>query len=235
MSYQQGLYPIIEKTAIAKNTYSFTILAQEIAEMAKPGQFVHVKCKGYFLRRPISICEIDRKKGTLRIVFEIRGEGTEALSHLNVGDVVDMLAPLGNGFDILEPDKKAVVIGGGIGFRSASAVILEQDFKQYGRAAVSTDDGSYGRRGFVSDILNDYLKEETPDIIYACGPAPMLKVLKQIAKEHGVRLQVSLEERMGCGIGACLVCACRTKKDGKESMSHVCKDGPVFEAEEVQF
>ena len=187
-------------------------------------------------------------------MFEIRGEGTEALSHLNTGDCVDMLAPLGNGFEILPSDKKAVVIGGGIGvppmlevakqyqnpvailgFRNASAVILEQDFKRAARTMVSTDDGSYGRKGFVSDILLDVLKEETPDILYACGPTPMLKVLKKIASEHHLRLQVSLEERMGCGIGACLVCACKTKKDGKESMHHVCKDGPVFEAEEVQF
>ena len=177
MAYQQGLYPIMEKTAIAKNTYRFVILAPETAKEAKPGQFVHLKCEGSFLRRPISICEIDREKGTLCIVMEVRGEGTESLSRLNAGDSMDMLAPLGNGFTVLKPQKKAVVIGGGIGvppmleiakqyqhplaimgFRSSSAVILEQDFKRYAETIICTDDGSYGRKGLVSDVLLDYLK-----------------------------------------------------------------------------
>ena len=168
--------------------------------------------------------------------------------------MMDIMGPLGHGFALLEASKKAIVVGGGIGvppmlevaahygascravlgFRSADAVILTRDFEALGsQVLLSTDDGTRGRKGFVTDILQEALDQELADIIYACGPLPMLKGVAAIAKQRGIRCQVSLEGRMGCGIGACLVCACKTQKDGKEGYSHVCKDGPVFDAAEL--
>lgn len=254
--YTQGKYLIIDKKAIAKNVYDFTVSCKEVARLAQCGQFVHIAADGFSLRRPISICSVDKEKGTLRIVFEVRGKGTEKISELRKGDLIDMIAPLGKGFKILEKGKKAVCIGGGIGtppmlavaecygkdatvisgFRNSSIAILQEDFKALGcNTVLCTDDGSAGKKGFVTDALRECLEKEKPDIIYACGPNVMLKAVAEIAKENGICCQVSLEERMGCGVGACLVCACKTVKDGEEYFAHVCKDGPVFSAEEVVF
>ncbi len=254
MSYTQGKYLIIDKKTIAKGMFDMTILCNEVALNARAGQFVHIKAPSFSMRRPISICEVDKEKETLRIVFEVRGKGTEEISQLNIGDTIDMIAPLGNGFTLLSNDKKAITIGGGIGappmlevakyygenctaisgFRSASIVILEDDFKKIGaNTIVCTDDGTYGKKGFVTEALKESIKTQKPDIIYACGPRPMLKAISEIASENNIECEVSLEERMGCGVGACLVCACKTKKNGEEHMSHVCKDGPVFNSKEV--
>lgn len=257
MKYTQGLYPIISKKAIAAEIYDMTICCPHIAEKAVCGQFVNIKADGFMLRRPISICGIDKENGTLRIVFEVRGKGTKALSRLAEGQLIDIVAPLGGrGFTLLENYKKAVIIGGGIGnppmlpiaqhygknatvisgFRNASAVILQKDFAAFGADVIlCTDDGSAGIKGFVTDALAETLKSGKPDIIYACGPSVMLKRIISQAKEAGVKCEVSLEERMGCGVGGCLVCACRTIRDGEEYYAHVCKDGPVFDAEEVLF
>ena len=257
MSYVQGLYPIVGKKSIAKGMYDFTIYCPEIVNQAKAGQFVNILVDGHTLRRPISICGIDKEKGNLRIVFEVRGSGTEEMAKLNVGGMMDVMGPLGShGFDLLDKSKKAIAIGGGIGtppmlevckhygenakailgFRSADACILEKDFADTGaKVLLTTDDGTKVRKGFVTDVLLEELEKETPDIIYACGPMPMLKALSKIADEKGIRCQVSLEERMGCGIGACLVCACKIKVGDGETYKHVCKDGPVFESKEVRF
>lgn len=255
MKYMQGKYPVVSKKAIAKDIYDFEILCPEIAKIAQAGQFIQVLSPSYFLRRPISICGIDREKGTLRMVFEIRGKGTEEIATINSGDLIDIIAPLGRGFEVTE-GKKAIVIGGGIGtppmlgcanacgknvkaiigFRSASNVILENDFKAIcDETIVCTDDGTYGRKGFVTEALEDCIKAEMPDIIYACGPMGMLKGIVNIADKYNIKTQVSLEQRMACGVGACLVCACRLVKDGEEFLGHVCKDGPVFDSKEVKF
>lgn len=255
MKYTQGKYIIIKKTAIAKQMYSFDILCPEIAEIAQPGQFAHIRVEGFTLRRPISICEINREKGTLRIVFEIRGEGTAAIANLNEGSLVDMLAPLGHGFTVNPDFEKVVLIGGGIGtppmlplaqiygekatvitgFRSANAVILQDDFKRTNaETIVCTDDGTFGTHGFVTQPFETLVKEGNVDAVYACGPMPMLRGISALCKENGVKLcEISLEERMACGIGACLGCACKTKKNDEEYFAHVCKEGPVFNAEEV--
>ncbi|MEF9984330.1 MAG: dihydroorotate dehydrogenase electron transfer subunit [Oscillospiraceae bacterium] len=257
MSYVQGEYPIIGKKSIAKGIYDYKIACPEIAENAVAGQFVNIRVQNHTLRRPISICEIDKEKGTLRIVFEVRGSGTNEMANLNVGDTMDIMGPLGNnGFALLEKNKKAVVIGGGIGvppmvevakhygknckailgFRSADVCILEKDFEAFGTEVIlSTDDGTKGRNGFVTDSLKELLKSEKPDIIYACGPKPMIKALTSITISNSIRCQVSMEERMGCGVGACLVCACKIAAENGDVYKHVCKDGPVFEAEEVRF
>lgn len=254
--YRQGKYVITSKKEIANGIFDITVKCPEIADDAQSGQFAQVYAEGFFLRRPISICDIDKDAGTIRLVFEVRGKGTDKISELNVGDMIDIIAPLGNGFKVLEQGKKAICIGGGIGtppivgiakeygknatvisgFRSANAVILQDDFKASGcETILCTDDGTAGIHGFVTDALKDELDQNKPDIIYACGPMPMLKAIVKMAEEYGVETQVSLEQRMACGVGACLVCVCRTVKDGKEILSHVCKDGPVFDGKEVDF
>lgn len=254
MKYTQGSYIICEKHAIARETYSFTINCPEVAQAAQPGQFVHIRVNGFTLRRPISICGIDKEAGTLRIVFEVRGEGTAEIAKLNKGDLIDMLAPLGHGFTVNFDFKRVVLIGGGIGtppmlplaklygekaamisgFRSASAVILQDDFKRTGAETIlCTDDGSLGIHGFVTQPFEELTKGERIDAVYACGPMPMLRGIANICKENGIFCEISLEERMACGIGACLGCACRTVRNDEEYFAHVCKDGPVFNAEEV--
>lgn len=247
---QTGKYLIAEKRNLARNIYDLTVHCPEIARESKAGQFVHIKIEGFLLRRPISICEINGKN--IRIVYEVRGSGTEALARLNQGDMIDMIGPLGTGFNV-DKTKKAIVVGGGIGippllqaakehtickaivgFRSATAAILTEDFQHNGAdVTVCTDDGSIGFHGFVTQALEEYLKTEKADVIYTCGPSPMLKGVIEIARHENIPCQVSLEERMACGVGACLVCKCRLIRSGEEFSAHVCKDGPVFPAEEV--
>lgn len=253
--YVQGRFPLIEKRAVAKGVFDMTILCPEAARLAEAGQFMQIAAEGFFLRRPISICVIDKEKGTLRIVFEVRGKGTDKISELNKGDNIDIIAPLGHGFTVYE-GAKAVCVGGGIGtppmlgiakhygadaevisgFRTAGIAILQEDIKALGcKTTLCTDDGTAGHHGFVTEPLKERLETDKPDIIYACGPAPMLKGIALLAKEYGVKCEVSLEQRMACGVGACLVCVCKTVKNGEQFLSHVCKDGPVFDAEEVDF
>ncbi|MBR6967667.1 MAG: dihydroorotate dehydrogenase electron transfer subunit [Ruminococcus sp.] len=254
MKYTQGRYIITEKSAIAREVYSFTVSCPEVAAAACPGQFVHIRANGFTLRRPISICGIDREKGTLRIVFEIRGEGTAEIARLNKGDLIDMLAPLGHGFTVDNSFGKVVLVGGGIGtppmlplakiygekavaisgFRNASAVILQEDFRRTGAETIlCTDDGSAGIHGFVTQPLKELAEKGGIDAVYACGPMPMLRGIAEICRENEIYCEISLEERMACGIGACLGCACRTVRNDEEYFAHVCKDGPVFKAEEV--
>ena len=251
--YKCGAYPVIEKTAISAGIYSYGILCPDVAEIAQPGQFVHVKIDGFTLRRPISICEIDHKNGSLRIVFEIRGQGTAKLTDINVGDNIDMIAPLGKGFTLPEsihPNRRVILVGGGIGvppllavakvmkesatailgFRSYDKIILAGDFKRADAHVIPcTDDGSVGFHGAVTVPLAEELAKDDVDMVYACGPEPMLKAVIEECNKTGAACEVSLEERMGCGVGACVVCACRTKS----GIARVCKDGPVFKAEEV--
>lgn len=256
MSYQQGLFPVISKTNLAKNIYDVTVFCPEITGNTKAGQFVHIRVPGHILRRPISIASYDAEKGTIRIIYEIRGEGTQILAGLKAGDMIDILGPLGNGYTLPEPEHTCVVVGGGIGvppllaiaerfgakatailgFRSAQAAILEEDFQQSGANTIlCTDDGTLGRKGFVTAALEELLASDRPDCIFACGPMVMLKKVSEIATAHSIPCQVSLEERMACGVGACLGCACKIRRGGEEVYLHVCKDGPVFSGEEVVF
>ena len=254
MKYTQGKYLITDKKSIAREIYSFTVKCPEVAEIATAGQFVHIRTGNFTLRRPVSICGIDRQNGTIRIVFEVRGAGTEEISRLNQGDLIDMLAPLGRGFTINQDFRKVILIGGGIGtppmlslariygkkatvitgFRNAGAVILQEDFRKTGAEVIlCTDDGSTGIHGFVTEPFAEMIGGT--DAVYACGPMPMLKRIAGICNENNVFCEISLEERMACGIGACLGCACRTLRDGDEYFAHVCKEGPVFNAKEVIF
>ncbi len=250
MKYDVQLCEIVRRAEIADDTYDFTVQAPAFAAVAKPGQFAHIYVPGRTLRRPISICDIDRENGTLRFVFQIRGAGTADLANFEVGDTLDILAPLGRGFTV-DPEKKALFVGGGIGvppllgaakhygqnatvaigFRDKNHVILAEDFKAAGcDVRVATDDGSFGHHGLVVDLIRDV----QPDILCACGPMVMLRAVAAFAKENNIHCEISLEERMACGIGACLGCAVELyDENGEIYMGHVCKDGPVFAAERV--
>lgn len=250
MKYTVRLCRILYKVQLTSDIFDMTVEAGELAQLAKPGQFAHIYVPGKTLRRPVSICEINRSERTLRFVFQIRGEGTRRLAQMRVGDSLDLLAPLGSGFTLGEPSRRALFVGGGIGvpplleaaknfgknatvlagFRNQSNIILKEDFEKHGsRVLVATDDGSFGHHGLVTHCIG----ELDFDVIFACGPTPMLKAVCRIAAERGVPCQISLEERMACGVGACLGCAVKLKKDGQEVYGHVCKDGPVFDYQTV--
>ena len=240
---------LIKKTELANNIFDFVIEAPEIAKNAECGQFLHIQCGGdTFLRRPISIC--DTGKTNVRFIFEVKGNGTELLSQKQTGDEIDVMGPLGHGFEV--KDGNAVIIGGGIGvfplyklaktvkadvflgFRSKDRVVMEEEFKAVSKSVtVGTDDGSYGYNGYIANKMAEFLDNNSVDIIYACGPMPMLKAVKAIAEERNIPCQISMEQRMGCGIGACLVCTCATNKEGMDGQVRVCKDGPVFYSTEV--
>lgn len=255
MSIQENCR-VVENTRLGEGLYLMVLDAPEIVKLTQCGQFVHIACgEGHLLRRPISICTWQGSH--LRIVFQVKGDGTKWLSERKVGDVLDVLGPLGHGFDVQALGDRPIFIGGGIGvppmlgcvrtaaekgaqsaailgFRNKGAVILEGDFRDECETFVTTDDGTYARHGFVTDVLKEQVAAATG--VAACGPKPMLKAIAAIAKEAGVPCQVSMEERMGCGIGACLVCACALKSEnGETRYGHVCKDGPVFNAEEVEW
>lgn len=243
---------IIKKSEIADGIFDFTVENPNLAQKAKPGQFVHVLCGGNsYLRRPISICEIVSDKA-IRFIFRVKGEGTESLSAANVGDTIDVLGPLGNGFTLNNSSDKIALVGGGIGvfpllelakrygksanvflgFRDEKSVMMDDDFSQYtDKVFVATEDGSCGFKGYVTDLLRNILSANKIDIIYCCGPMVMMKAVADVAADFGVKAQVSLEERMGCGIGACVTCTCNINGGKKR----VCKDGPVFDATEVEW
>ena len=239
---------------LADGVYSMVLSAPEIAGQAKAGQFVSVYTKdsSKLLPRPISLCGIDKEKGELRLVYRVAGAGTEEFSRYEAGEKVQVMGPLGNGFPLKE--KKAILIGGGIGIppmlglmgaldceRTAvlgyrdSQLFLKDEFEAFGPVYVATEDGSAGTKGNVLDAIRANGVEGA--VIYACGPTPMLRAIKAYAAENGIECYISLEERMACGIGACLACVCQSKEVDHHSNVHnkrICKDGPVFAAEEVE-
>ena len=250
MKYDIRKLVLISNENIAEGIYDMRLEYGDGEIPVACGQFAHVYVPGKSLRRPISVC--DARDGVLRLVYQVKGEGTKIMSQMKPGETVDVLAPLGNGFNI-EKGKRYALIGGGIGvppmlytaaqcegplvitgFRSESLVILQEDFKNAGaELMLCTDDGTAGRKGFVTDLLREKINEV--DEVCACGPTPMLKAIADVCREFSKPCQISLEERMACGIGACLVCAVKVRKNGEEIMQHVCKNGPVFNAEEVVF
>lgn len=255
--YQENAV-VLEQKEIASGIFRLVLQTKEIAAQAKAGQFVSVYSKdpSKLLPRPISLCEIDKTKGTLTLVYRVTGEntGTEEFSRLQKDDTVRILGPLGNGFPVDAADgKKAFLIGGGIGippilqlaremkadkqmvlgFRDS--LFLMDEFQAEGQVYVATEDGSAGTKGNVLDAI--CANGLSADIIYACGPTPMLRALKAYAEEHGMVCYISMEERMACGIGACLACVCKTKdKDAHSNVNNkrICKEGPVFDAREVE-
>ncbi|MDE5777703.1 MAG: dihydroorotate dehydrogenase electron transfer subunit [Lachnospiraceae bacterium] len=238
---------------IASDIYSLTLYAPEIAKEAKAGQFVSLYSKegSKLLPRPISLCEIEKETGTVRLVYRVVGFGTKEFSRLKADDTLEIMGPLGNGFD--RKDKKAILIGGGIGIppmlelarelKCDKSIVtgfkdetfLVEDLEKYGTVYIASEDGRTGVKGNVLDAIREYGIEG--DIIYACGPTPMLRAVKDYAGEHGIEAQISLEGKMACGIGACLACVCNTSEvDGHSHVKNarICKDGPVFDSREVE-
>ncbi|TGY97098.1 dihydroorotate dehydrogenase electron transfer subunit [Petralouisia muris] len=245
---------IIRQEEISSGIYSMWLKTDKIAGQAKPGQFLSVYCRegSRLLPRPISLCEIDQEDQAVRIVYRVAGKGTEELSEMRTGGSLEVVGPLGNGFPLKE--KKAFLIGGGIGIPPMlqlakelqcekqiilgyrDSLFLQKEFKRQGKLYVATEDGSFGVEGNVLDAIRENGLDA--EIIYACGPAPMLRAVKAYAREKKIECWVSLEERMACGIGACLGCVCQSReKDSHTNVNNkrICKEGPVFRAEEVEF
>ena len=246
---------VVSQKQIATDIYDLTIQTKDIAAHAKAGQFISLYCNDgtKLLPRPISLCGIDREAGTLRMVYRVTGEntGTKEFSQMVAGDEVRVLGPLGNGFEL--GAKSAFLIGGGIGIPpmlqlakelncEKTAVLgyrnelfLLEDFEAVCDTIIATEDGCAGTKGNVIDAIK--ANGATADVIYACGPTPMLRALKTYAEENNMECYISMEERMACGIGACLACVCKTKeKDHHTNVNNkrICKEGPVFNAKEVQ-
>ncbi|MGI5838396.1 MAG: dihydroorotate dehydrogenase electron transfer subunit [bacterium] len=236
------------------------LAAPALAAEARPGQFVQVRCGATsdpLLRRPLSLHGIDRGRGEVVLLFNVTGRGTELLSRKEPGETVDLIGPLGNGFRIDPAIRRAVVVGGGIGIapfpplleelaaggtdvtalagmRTAALLPLCRWLRQPGvKFREATDDGSCGYAGTVTGLLEELLAAGGTELIYACGPRGMLREVARLADRYGVPAQVSLEERMGCGLGACLSCVCQVKTAEGFAHKRVCQDGPVFAAAEV--
>ncbi len=247
---------ILSQEEIGTDIYSMWLETPSIAESARPGQFVSLYCRdsSRLLPRPISLCEIDREQKRLRLVYRVAGKGTEEFSRMKAGEEISVLGPLGNGFPLERAEgKKVILLGGGIGIPpmletakqlagEKSIVLgyrdqrfLEKEFAAQGALCIATEDGSFGTRGNVLDAVRE--QRIQGDLIFACGPAPMLRAVKAWAEETGRECWISMEERMACGIGACLACVCQSKEKDEHSQVHnkrVCKDGPVFLASEVE-
>lgn len=254
---------LIKKEEIIKDIYKFSVKAPEIVETAKPGNFIEIRItEGIdpFLRRPISIYNLDKENGILEFIFQVKGKGTEILSKKEEGADVDIIGPLGHGTFKFEKYKNIAVIGGGIGifplyelskeakqndikvncylgFRNKDFVMLEKEFEEVtDNLTITTDDGTYKEKGFAIDYLIKDMESEKYECIYACGPLPMLKAIQKYANENNIDCQISLEEKMACGLGVCLGCAVKTAKSPKDAPEywHVCKGGPVFQAKDVE-
>lgn len=250
---------IEETKKLADEIYLLRLRSEKISRQAVPGQFVNVRCStglDAYLRRPISICRVDRSNHTFDIVYMNRGKGTGLLCSFCAGDALDAMGPLGKGFTLPKKGERIAVVGGGIGifpllfllqesagaekaaflgFRTKEAIVLQDAFeKASDRLVIATDDGTYGTSGLVTAPFKAWLEKEKPDRVYTCGPIPMMNIVARLCIEKEIFCEVSMEQRMGCGIGACLVCACRIN-DGKDyQYAHVCKDGPVFPAERLR-
>ena len=247
---------ILEQREISEQIYSLWLHADDIVREARPGQFVSVYCRdeSRLLPRPISICELDKESGRLRLVYRAVGAGTQEFSAYGPGETLELVGPLGNGFPLDKGYEKPLLIGGGIGvppmvelakwlpgdkavvsgYRNGD-LFLKEELSRNAALYVATEDGSAGTKGNVLDAVRENRLEA--DAIFACGPAPMLRALKAYAAEEGIDCYLSLEERMACGIGACLACVCTSKDvDAHTNVKNkrICKDGPVFAAEEIE-
>ena len=240
---KQQIMTILENKKIARDIMKM-VLVGDTSSLTKPGQFINIKLDGKYLRRPISVCDYDDK--TITIIYKIVGSGTEQMAGMKENETLDILVGLGNGFDVSLSGEAPVIIGGGVGvppmygvckalnemgikakvilgFNSVADVFYEDEFKKLGADVyITTADGTYGQKGFVTDVLKDL----SYSYFFTCGPMPMFKAIEQTATTSG---QYSFEERMGCGFGACMGCSCKTKYGNKR----ICKDGPVLVKEEI--
>lgn len=239
---KQGIFEIISNENLTENVMKM-ILSGDVSEITNCGQFINIKLDGYFLRRPISVCDCDDV--TVTIIYKVVGKGTEVMSKMKPGETLDILTGLGNGYDTSLSGENPVLLGGGVGvpplymlakklikegkkvsvvlgFNTKDEIFYENEFRSLGcDVAVATADGSYGVKGFVTDAMpEDY------SYFYTCGPEPMLKAIYKASKTSG---QMSFEERMGCGFGACMGCSCKTLTGNKR----ICKEGPVMKKEEI--
>lgn len=240
---------IISNEEICKDVYKMNIHSPSIVSIAYPGQFLHIRIGEQYdplLRRPISICSLDKSNGKITLIYRILGKGTKLLSLIKPGELLNVLGPLGNGFKVFK-NKKCAVIGGGIGIAPLlelskqldspdiylgfkDEVYMVNDFSMYSsNTYVFTEDGSTGILGYPTQLLSENIINY--DIVYTCGPKIMMKKVKSICEKNEVDCYLSMEEHMGCGIGACLVCSCKTNIEGQ--YKKVCVDGPVFNSKEV--
>lgn len=239
----ESVFTVISNEKIAKNTYKMLLSGN--TEDGRPGQFVNIKIDGFFLRRPISVCDIE--ENTLTLIYKTVGAGTDKLSKTEKGEKLDILAFLGNGYDLSKSGEAPLLIGGGVGvpplfllakklvkegkkptailgFNSADEIFLKDEFETIGvKTFIATADGSVGTRGFVTDVMKN---TDSYTYFYTCGPEPMLRAVYNESKTDG---EFSFEERMGCGFGACVGCTCKTKYGNKR----ICRDGPVLSKEEI--
>ena len=239
---KQSIFEVLSNEALTDNVFQM-ILAGDTSHITNCGQFVNIQLDGMFLRRPISVCDYD--ENTLTIIYKVVGKGTEAMSAMKAGTRLDLLTGLGNGYDLTLAGDRPVLLGGGVGvppmynlakklrqagksvsvilgFNTAAEIFYEEAFRALGcQVTVTTVDGSYGVKGFVTDAL-----PENYTYFYTCGPEPMLKAVYRATSTSG---QMSFEERMGCGFGACMGCSCKTITGYKR----ICKDGPVMKKEEI--
>lgn len=239
---KQGLFEILENTPLTQSVYKMT-LQGDTSAITAPGQFVNIQLDGLFLRRPISVCDVQGDR--LTILYKVVGKGTMQMSKLSAGQL-DVLTGLGNGYDLSKAGDMPVLIGGGVGvppmyllckellklgkavtvilgFNTKNEIFYEREFRELGvNVIVTTVDGSYGMKGFVTDALKDLQYS----YFYTCGPEPMLKAVYKNSVTSG---QMSFEKRMGCGFGACMGCSCKTITGYKR----ICKEGPVMQKEEI--
>ncbi len=238
-----GIFTLEQNKKIAKNTYEW-ILSGDISHITAPGQFVNIKLDGFYLRRPISVC--DAENGRLTLIFKVVGEGTEVMAAMEAGEKLDILTGLGNGYKTENSGDRPLLLGGGagvppmymlakkliaegkkptviLGFGAADEIFYKEEFEAIGaRVIVATADGSAGVKGFVTDAM----ESGSYTYFYTCGPEPMLKAVCDKSETSG---ELSFEERMGCGFGACMGCTCKTKYGNKR----ICRDGPVLVKEEI--
>ena len=239
---KQSIFEILESTPLTSSVYKM-VLRGNTSAITAPGQFVNIRLEGKFLRRPISVCDYDAE--TLTLVYKVVGSGTEQMAAMKAGETLDILTGLGNGYDLTPAGEAPLLIGGGVGvpplyhlakrllaqgkavsvilgFNTKEEIFFEEEFKALGcTVTVTTADGSYGVKGFVTNAL-----PENYTYFYTCGPEPMLKAVYRATTTSG---QMSFEERMGCGFGACMGCSCKTLTGNKR----ICKDGPVMKKEEI--
>jgi dihydroorotate dehydrogenase electron transfer subunit len=253
---KKHLLKVTSNNEIARSIFEMKLTGPGVKNMITPGQFLHVKVgenSSKLLRRPLSICDVDLEKEEVTLLYRAQGDGTKQLSQKQKGEMVDVLGPLGNGFSLetIEKNKTALLIGGGIGvpplyylgkklkdegmevtfilgYQSLDDSFYVEKFKQIGETIVTTADGSLGIKGFVTDAMEPFIVKET--VVYSVGPAVMLKAVEQ--KADGLNGYLSLEERMGCGIGACFACVCPAE-NRLSGYVKICSDGPVFKMGEV--
>lgn len=248
-----------ENREAAKNIFRM-VLRCEGADLEHfvPGQFANLEIPGHgelLLKRPISICKADAKAGTVTLFYQVKGKGTEALTVLKSGDEIGAILPVGKGFSLKGSDKNVFLVGGGVGIAPLLSVVRRWPDRNYeaflgyrgekyeycmgdfkdtcGCVHAATDDGTLGEKGLITDVLKERLKHGVPDVVLACGPEPMLRALKSILEPMGIPAQVSMEQRMCCGFGACYVCACGINSESGLEYKKVCTEGPVFDLYEV--